>query len=303
MPGIDGYETARLLRENPRNRTMPIVAMTAHAMLEERLRCLDAGMNDHIAKPIEVDKFFATVSRWLTASGQRDVSGMTDACPGGGLGAEGVLSPKPSVKEGALYLPGLETEKALVRLGNNERLYVKLLKQFMTFYNNTESQFYEAMDAGDPVTARRIAHTMKGLAGSIGASALAAESAFLEASFVDKNPDAIRGLAKNCFNDLAQVQFVLREAFAAEEEEPSRAFSSSGESDLSPEQKLARQELLTKLAEYLRDDDAEGAACFSKHARDLQSFLPSEAFSNLQGLISRFEFEEALEIVEEQLTE
>ena len=120
--------------------------------------------------------------------------------------------------EGSLYLPGLETEKALVRLGNKERLYVKLLKQFLMYYGNTESQFYAAFDSGDMVTAQRIAHTLKGLAGSIGASSLAGESAFLEASFANNDLDSTRSLAKICFAGLARVQEQLREAFTMDDE-------------------------------------------------------------------------------------
>ena len=78
MPELDGYETARRLRENPANSRMPIVAMTAHAMPEERQRCLDAGMNDHISKPIEVDKFFATLLRWMPASRTEEIVSQGD---------------------------------------------------------------------------------------------------------------------------------------------------------------------------------------------------------------------------------
>ena len=64
MPEMDGFTATRLLRRDPRLRKFPIIAMTAHALVEERQRCLDAGMNDHVSKPIDPDNLFATLLRW-----------------------------------------------------------------------------------------------------------------------------------------------------------------------------------------------------------------------------------------------
>src|SRR5208282_6110657 len=64
MPEMDGFTATKLLRRDPRLQKFPIIAMTAHALVEERQRCLDAGMNDHVSKPIEPDVLFATLARW-----------------------------------------------------------------------------------------------------------------------------------------------------------------------------------------------------------------------------------------------
>ena len=66
MPEMDGHTATRILRADARFETLPIVAMTAHAMVEERRRCLESGMNDHITKPIDPDTLFATIRRWVT---------------------------------------------------------------------------------------------------------------------------------------------------------------------------------------------------------------------------------------------
>ena len=298
MPELDGYETAKRLRSDSSNNGMPIVAMTAHAMAQERQRCLDAGMNDHISKPIEVDKFFGTLLRWIPAER------MEDPLLHGSPNETGSSAPTPqdsplvpgaklSVAEGALYLPGLETEKALSRLGNNERLYVKLLKQFLQYYSNTESQFYTAFDSGDLATAQRIAHTLKGLAGSIGAPELAGESAFLEASFATNDLESTRSLAKTCFAGLAKVQALLRQAFESEIPEES-VVAGGNVTELSAEQQQQKKQILGSLIAYLKEDDAEASFYFSTHAGVLESLLEGELYVGLQGCISRFEFEEAL---------
>ena len=295
MPEMDGYQTARELRADSRYDNMPIVAMTAHAMVDERQKCLDAGMNDHISKPIEVDKFFATLSRWVRSSRAahsplRKAPSLSDPPP--------MASPPASIEEGALYLPGFETEAALSRLGNNERLYVKLLKQFLTYYAGTESQFYAALEAGDATGAQRIAHTLKGLAGSIGASALANESAYLEASFTGGNLEVTRSLAKTCFATLAKVQTTLQEAFAVEDAKK-QALPQERITELTEDQMEKKAGLLKTLQRYLQEDDAEAAAFFASHEREFSLLISPDAFTTLQSLVSRFEFEEALEAISE----
>ena len=298
MPEMDGYQAAKELRADSRYDNMPIVAMTAHAMVDERQRCLDAGMNDHISKPIEVDKFFATLSRWVRSSPSAHAplhkapsfAELLDEQP------SSLTQPSASIEEGALYLPGFETESALSRLGNNERLYVKLLKQFLTYYSGTEGQFYEAFDAGDTATAQRIAHTLKGLASSIGASALASESAYLEASFVSGNPNVTRELARTCFATLSKVQAILQEAFAARDSKTD-TLGQAPEGGLNAEQSERKKELLHTLEGYLREDDAEAVAFIAEHKREISFLLPADMFTTLQSLVSRFEFEEALELL------
>ena len=296
MPEMDGYEAARRLRADPRNDTMPIVAMTAHVLAADRQRCLEVGMNDHISKPIEVDKFFSTLSRWIPLYGEED-SLVTNEERFEESGQDGAIkSRRPSVKENAIFLPGLDTDIALGRLGNNERLYVKLLKQFLAHYDNTESQFYSSLETGGLVDAQRVAHTLKGLAGSIGASALAVQCAKLESSFAEGgNLDAIRVLAKNCFDDLAKIQALLREAFAAQEAEADNAASASSALNLTAEQKQRKLALLKALLSYLQEDDAEAATYFSNNSKELATLLPAEYFSRLRGFVARFQFEEAIE--------
>jgi CheY-like chemotaxis protein len=298
MPEMDGYEAASRLRADPRYATMPIVAMTAHAMVDERERCFMVGMNDHISKPIEVDKFFATLARWLQNFSESAEPDRKAAAPEGTTQAEGAPAvPEASIAEGALFLPGLDTEKALARLGNNERLYIKLLKQFLIYHATAEAQFYEAFDAGDMETAQRIAHTLKGLAGSIGATALSSECGFLEASFANGDMNTTRALAATAFRILASVQATLSQAFTSEHTGGATG-ESSQKVDLSPEQKQRKQELLDELEGYLKDDDAEAVTFLTTNKEELSAYLPTGAVDELEGFLSRFDFEKALEYLE-----
>jgi len=205
--------------------------------------------------------------------------------------------PEASIAEGALYLPGLDTEKALLRLGNNKQLYTKLLKQFLARHGLDQTEFYKALDAGDMQTAQRIAHSLKGLAGSIGATSLAGECAFLEASFANGDMAATRSFAVTAFNTLASTQAILTRAFASElTADMSR--ESPREADLSPEQKRRKQELLGELERYLKDDDAEAVAFLAANREELSTYLPVDAADELERLVSGFDFEKAVEYLE-----
>lgn len=303
MPEMDGYEAARALRADTRYDDMPIVAMTAHAMVEERQKCLEAGMDDHISKPIEVDKFFDTLSRWVRVPPISSGDAAEAALAGEPAMDEASSRPDSfaSVAEGALCLPGLDVKKALARLGNNERLYVKLLKQFLKYYSNTEGSFQQALDSGDIAGAQRLIHTLKGLAGAIGATSLANESGFLEASFHSGDMGNVRSMASLCFATLDNVLVTLRHAFntAVDQEEPAAEEMGDPEDSpaMTPEQGRRKEELLDALAVYLADDDATTVSFFTDHASELGSLIGGKALAALKRHIEKFEFEEALKSI------
>ncbi len=283
MPEMDGYEAATILRADKANDAMPIVAMTAHAMVEERNRCLAVGMNDHISKPIEVDKFFLTLARWVKPARTLPRPAPHREETGGAV---------PSLRR----LPGLDAEKALARLGGNERLYLKLLRQFIDFYGDTADKFRQAMEAGRTEEAKRIVHTLKGLAGSIGAERLSGEAAFLESAFAGGGGVEIQRLAGNCFDGLASVQQVLRDFFAYEDAarpvEGAATPTAGGEADAG-----RRAELLTELAALLAEDDATAAEHLEQHAAEMARLLPQAAFTEIQALVGRYDFDGALALV------
>jgi two-component system, sensor histidine kinase and response regulator len=155
MPEIDGITATRLLRKDPGLLKVPIIAMTAHALVEERQRCLEAGMNDHVSKPIDPDHLFATLLRWATP---------TTRAAGG---------PRPGAAETSheLAIPaitGIKVAEGLNRVAGNLRLYLDLLRQFAAKQANAATQIAAALQGGDRKIAERIAHTVKGVAGNLG---------------------------------------------------------------------------------------------------------------------------------------
>ncbi|MFN3075772.1 MAG: response regulator [Alphaproteobacteria bacterium] len=165
MPEMDGLEATVRIRSNPRLRDLPIIAMTASVMEVDRKQCLEAGMNDHVAKPIDVEQLLATLGRWM-----RPLSG----------GAETAASP-PSAAEVSvpasdgpvpLDLPGFDVTGAMSRLNGDDALYRKLLHTLAAANIDLAERVRAAMDAGDVEQAFRLVHGVKGTAANLGATEL-----------------------------------------------------------------------------------------------------------------------------------
>ncbi len=155
MPEMDGHEATRLIRADSRFRGLPIIAMTAHALLIERERCFTSGMNAHIAKPINPPELYATISEWCLDK----VSQVAE------------VNVKAYVEEEVqmLKIDGVDTRQGLARTMGDKQLYFKLLRLFVQDQKNVIAGIREAMLNGENGLAERIAHTLKGVASLIGA--------------------------------------------------------------------------------------------------------------------------------------
>jgi signal transduction histidine kinase/CheY-like chemotaxis protein len=317
MPGIDGIEATRHLHAELDLRNVPLVFITAAMICSDILQQAEkVGAAGVIYKPVDKSRLFETLMEAMYGLGSdpeerkppplQEMPCMREsACLSDIPGLPDETSPPEYAAEPAgddtsalLYLPGLESKIALSRLGNNKRLYAKLLKQFLAYHTDTEHQFYAAVDAGDTTGAQRIVHTLKGLAGSIGASALANESAYLEASLASGSPEVTRNMAKVCFTTLARVRAILQEACAAETAEK-HSLPQPSVTILTAEQLAERTKLLGALEHYLREYNAEATTFFSTHEQELSCLMPPDIYIAMQTLLSRFEFEEAMELLAE----
>jgi two-component system sensor histidine kinase/response regulator len=156
MPVMDGHEATRAIRSDPRYDSLPIIAMTAQAMAEERDQCLAEGMNDHITKPIDPDLLYRTV---LAFAGQRVV-------PRASAASEAPATEAASSELTAIA--GVDIADGLHRVGGNERLYHAMLRQYAEDQADTATALRAAIAAGDAKTAERLAHTLKGVSATLG---------------------------------------------------------------------------------------------------------------------------------------
>jgi len=177
MPLMDGYQATARLRAEPHLRGLPIVAMTAHAMAEERQRCIAAGMDEHLAKPIDPDTLFRTLIRLRSAGrGQR-------------TSESAAISPNKRAAGTNAAIPVLDVASALNRLAGNERLYNSLLAQFVDQHAGDNQLLRQHLQAGNLADVRSLTHVVRGVAGNLGAGALSAAAARLESAIVAGHSD------------------------------------------------------------------------------------------------------------------
>jgi len=164
MPVMDGYQATARIRQLPGWEQIPIIAMTAHALVQERDKCLAAGMTDYVPKPIDPQFLFSVLRHWIRPSG-------ADPTP-----------PRTAPRQLATRLPGIDQEEGLHYFAGQQALYRNVLTKFLELRAGTIDELRAALAAGDQPLAERIVHSMKSAAATIGAHGLAAStSALLEA--------------------------------------------------------------------------------------------------------------------------
>ena len=168
MPGMDGLEATRRLRQRPGLAALPVIAMTANATTDDRAVCLQAGMNDFLSKPFEPAHLLRTLQRWLQ--------------PG-----RAPAPPAAAAATGAAALPaalqacaGLDTADGLQRTGGNPVVYQRLLRSFVAQQRDSGAALAAALDGGDRARARHLVHALRGVAGTLGAWVLEAPAYRIE---------------------------------------------------------------------------------------------------------------------------
>ena len=179
MPEMSGHAATQRLRLEPDFAHLPILAMTAHATVEERERCVRSGMQGYITKPIDPDEFYQTVARWL----QRDILCVKPAdAPGDTVVSAGVVAP--------VMIPGFNTVETLVRLDGDVALYHELLEILARSLATTLAQFDMAHDRGALEAMRSAVHNIRGMAANVGAASLSASAARVEHALHDNQATA-----------------------------------------------------------------------------------------------------------------
>lgn len=176
MPEMDGIEATGIIRRQWKADRLPIIAMSAHAQEEERQRCFAAGMNDHIPKPVDPMLLVRTLDRWLqpAPAGMAAPQSPEDAPAQSGSVAPWSGADLPPT------LPPFGLEAALRRVNGKAGLLRKLIVNFAESYAGVARELSRMIASGEMAEARRLAHTLKGVAGSLELVAVQAVAADIE---------------------------------------------------------------------------------------------------------------------------
>ena len=273
MPVMDGYQATRKLRQDPRYSNLPVIAMTANAMVGDKEKCLDAGMNDFIAKPIDVAQLFGTLARWVAPSAPHDV-------------AVSVAQPEEQLP----VVPGLKMSEALRRVGGNVNLMRKLLDRFVETQFDAMLRIATAIDNNQLATAIREAHTLKGLAGNIGAGGLADSAARVEHLLSLGSHDGLPQALEACTQALDELVPKIAQAMQGR---AAMAATSQGAAVAAVDRaQLAAS--LRELSQLLQQDDAQAV----KHLDGIGPLLvaagQAEHARQLKRMLGQYDFEGAL---------
>jgi two-component system sensor histidine kinase/response regulator len=287
MPEMDGYQATAKLRSEARFRTLPIIAMTAHATMEERQRCLDTGMNDHISKPIDPRMLFETIGRFYKPpdSAHSERGAGFSPLQGSNTPTSPRL-PSPSSKN-ISDIPGLDTEDGLFRVGGNQKLYLDLLRQFEKQQGDASRQIASTLTKGDLPAAGHLAHTLKGVAGNIGAKAVHAAAGHLEKLIRDHASAAeLEPAREHAAAALDQLIAEIRRTLSpSAPEKPALAY-------VPPADPAQSREAAAQLNSLLGQFDPGAADFIEANESCLRPLFASDAWEQLKQYARSFHFQE-----------
>jgi len=268
----------------PQSSELPIIAITAHAMTGDQERCIEAGMNDYVSKPIDPEKLFFALARWIK--------------PGKRLIPDHLLarSAEDSPADERLPLsglPGVSVKSGLTKVGGNRKLYRKLLSKFRRNYTSVADDIRYALGKDDPESATRLAHTIKGLAGNLGAQDLYLAAMDLETALRQDPTQNIAGRL-NVFSK--SVGLVLDSIAALQNQEPGPAEKRPSAEPVPEAFDSDRVfSLLNEFRQLLAADDFRAVRSLETFRESLPAGMAEDELADLEKHIEGYAFEEALE--------
>jgi CheY-like chemotaxis protein len=291
MPVMDGVTATLEIRKEPRFKELPIVAMTANAMQTDRDRCIAAGMNDHVAKPIEPEDLWKALLKWVRPKESQTVGASLLA-----KNSRQQARPEPSRRTGSYNeqlqaqdadlpsgITGLDMTNGLRRVLGKKSLYLSMLRKFVAGQKSAPADILKALAANDWNSAELLAHTLKGVSGNIGATDLQQLAEKFEAAIRERRPrNELDGLLSALKNLLINLIAQLEQKLPKEQVKTSV-----------PVDAAKLKAVCDKLKILLTNDDAEAGDVLEANAQLLNTAFPWH-YQKIEAAILSFNFEAAL---------
>ena len=289
MPEMDGHMATQLIRQEERFAKLPIVAMTAHALPEVRARCLAQGMQDYLTKPVNPEQLYQLLGRWLPQE-KNQAKNAPHNMPT--RGAQIDLGPA---------MPGFEPAQGLARAGGKLELYISLLQSFLEQEANAVLQLRADMQCAAWSVAQLHAHSLLGVAGNLGAVAVANEAQILERIFgkqantksPQENPldlQACQLSLQNLQQAMQALQQHVRQMI--ERFSPNTALATTKQINIDPQR---RAQLTTHLLQLLDECNVDAVEFFAEFKDTLG--LSSTHLDQMSFMLERYDFDGAREIL------
>jgi len=316
MPDMDGFAATAAIRALPGGRLLPIIAMTASALPEDRQRCLDNGMDAHVPKPLDLPQLFATLARWIgpplvavrpcapCGAGPAPLHGdamlTRAAAPPMPIGPIGPIpvgragGPRADLPDG---LPGIDIADALNRLGGDTDLFRRFIGQFADGYGNVAERIAAAVNGNDLATAKSIAHELKSVAGNLGARGLSVAADALQIAAHKDDAVAAAAQVPVLRSELALVLESAQRLRAA----PDGKTWQAGEPAMSGRSEETRTQLANRLPQFatlLQESNFAAAEEFAILTPLLTDWVEPSTMKGLSTAIDGLDFTKALGIVQ-----
>ncbi len=280
MPVMSGYEAARLIRQDARMKKLPIIAMTAYAMSGAREKCLEAGMNDYISKPIHPDELKTALARWI---------GHEPLCSTG----ESQRMPEARFADGDGFpesIAGIDLASGLGRANGNKKLYAKLLLDFAERFATIKEDISGAMARGDFKAADHLAHNLKGVAGNLSATGIYAAARNLEEALGRHDTAASEKMLFGLDEVLQPVLSSIKRLMG----KPKKKRNASGKL---PDPTVVGP-VVAQMAGLLRQNDPNAQKTMERLKALLEDTVCEEELQEMDRHVGNFDFEIALACLE-----
>ncbi|CAK0752275.1 hypothetical protein CCP3SC1_200001 [Gammaproteobacteria bacterium] len=290
MPVMDGFEATQIIRRRHSMETLPIIAMTAGVLFKDRQRSLDVGMNDHVSKPVNLQNLMETLMKWVKPAHPRPLQNHQKSNEDGhSLGKSLVMGNKVDWEK--IELPGIHIHNGLARIGGNQKLYFKLLKSFAKTHDNTEAEILAALANRDAKALRRLTHSLKGVAVTLGAELLHNSAALAEQEALTGQFDRIRvtvdSLIVHLNKVLNSIQMMLELIRVADG-------GSTGSTSGATQNTV---QLYSEIVNLLEHSDTRLQEICATHQTTIRTwFGEAESYETFTQHIELYRFEEAREI-------